>query len=227
LDGIFCSDCGAELAEAPTLLPDRRPPCPWCGSLARRFEQEITDTVVLSDSGTATDTLSAALTNDPATIAHAGAATLTVTAHDATAQTVNAHGIPSADPVGDAAVVRGPRIIRDRLVVMGRHLLWMSLTHRSAEMSRSLWWVQLTTQPTWLVQVVDEAGDLIDMGIEDKNDHMVALAGVANQLLPSAAGLMLLTVVDQAGEVLAISTTDNPVKTLAAVTDALLPRHPG
>jgi hypothetical protein len=38
---------------------------------------------------------------------------------------------------------------------------------------------------------------------------------------------MLLTVTDQAGEVLAVSTTDNPVKTLAAVTDTLLPRHPG
>jgi hypothetical protein len=45
--------------------------------------------------------------------------------------------------------------------------------------------------------------------------------------LPAAAGPLLLTVRDQAGDVLAISTTDNPVKTLAAVTDALLPRHPG
>jgi hypothetical protein len=43
----------------------------------------------------------------------------------------------------------------------------------------------------------------------------------------ATAGPVLLTVMDQASEILAISTTDNPVKTLAAVTDALLPRHPG
>jgi hypothetical protein len=94
-------------------------------------------------------------------------------------------------------------------------------------MSRSLWWVQLSEQPTWLIQVVDEAGKLIDSGIELKNDQMVALAGVAKHLLPSAAGPMLLTVMDQGGEVLAVATTDNPVKSLAAVTDTLIPRHPG
>jgi len=46
MDGIYCNECGMGLDESPTLLPDRRPPCPRCGSLARRFEQEITDTVV-------------------------------------------------------------------------------------------------------------------------------------------------------------------------------------
>jgi hypothetical protein len=35
MDAIFCNNCGAELDEAPTLLPDRRPPCSRCGSLAR------------------------------------------------------------------------------------------------------------------------------------------------------------------------------------------------
>jgi hypothetical protein len=87
--------------------------------------------------------------------------------------------------------------------------------------------VQLSEQPTWLVQVVDEAGELIDSGIELKNDQMVALAGVAEHLLPGDAGPMLLTVTDQAGEVLAISAMDNPVKTLAAVTEFLLPQYPG
>jgi hypothetical protein len=126
-----------------------------------------------------------------------------------------------------AIVIRGPRRVTDQLVVLGRRLEWTPLTRRSAEMGRSLWWIQLSDQPTWLVQVVDEAGELIDMGIEDANDQVLALAGVAKHLLPTAAGPMLLTVMDQAGEILAISTTDNPVKTLAAVTDALLPRHPG
>jgi hypothetical protein len=71
IDGIYCSACGAKLEEAPTLLPDQRPPCPACGSLARRFEQVITDPIPLSDGGTATDALSVAKTDDSATIAHA------------------------------------------------------------------------------------------------------------------------------------------------------------
>jgi hypothetical protein len=28
MDGIHCNDCGAELDEAPTLLPDQRQPAP-------------------------------------------------------------------------------------------------------------------------------------------------------------------------------------------------------
>ena len=47
-DGIFCNDCGAELDEAPTLLPDQRPPCPRCGSLARWFEQDITEQIAFA-----------------------------------------------------------------------------------------------------------------------------------------------------------------------------------
>jgi len=121
----------------------------------------------------------------------------------------------------------GPRHVTDRLVVMGRRLEWTPLTGHLAGMSRSLWWVQLSEQPTWLVQVVDVAGELIDSGIELENDQIEALAGVAEYLLPGDAGPMLLTVTDRAGEVLAISTTDNPVKTLAAVTEFLLPRYPG
>jgi hypothetical protein len=31
MDAIFCNNCGAELDEAPTLLPDRRPPCSRTG----------------------------------------------------------------------------------------------------------------------------------------------------------------------------------------------------
>lgn len=100
MDGIYCADCGAQQDEAPTLLPNRRPPCPRCGSLARRFEQDITDQIALSDSGTATDTLSVTKTDGAATIAHAQPATLTVTAHDATVS-IEAHA-EVAEGVGEA-----------------------------------------------------------------------------------------------------------------------------
>jgi hypothetical protein len=216
MDGIYCNDCGTELDEAPTLLPDQRPPCPQCGSLGRRFEQDITDRIALSDGGTATDALSVTRTDGSTTNVHAQTATMTITAHDATVRTET-----------QARGFRGPRRLTDRLVVMGRCLDWTPLTSRSAETSRSLWWIQLSEQPTWLVQVVNKAGELIGGGTELENNQIEALAGVAEHLLPSDARPMLLTVTDQAGEVLAVSTTDNPVKTLAAVTDTLLPRHPG
>jgi hypothetical protein len=161
------------------------------------------------------------------TFAHAECAEGTGTALPPTVETRSGTAIVQVRVETRASGVRLPRGVTDQLVVLGRRLEWTPLTRRSAEMSRSLWWIQLSDQPTWLVQVVDEAGELIDMGIELENDQMVALAGVAKHLLPAAAGPMLLTVMDQGGEVLAISTTDNPVKTLAAVTDALLPRHPG
>jgi hypothetical protein len=170
MDAIFCNNCGAKLDEAPTLLPDRRSPCPRCGSLARRFDQEVTDTVDLSDSGTASDALSVAKTDGPATIAHAEPATLTFTAHDATAQTVNAHGIPRADHVGDAAVVGDSRIIRDHLVVQGFHV----------------WWTQLTEEGGWLLQVVDEAGEQIATAAN--YDPVEALAAVIEFILPGHPG---------------------------------------
>ena len=165
--------------------------------------------------------------NTGSRILHPEPAQGTEVAPPSTVQTINAHGIPSAAQVGAATVIRGPRHVTDQLVVMARLLEWTMLTGHQAGMTRSLWWVQLTEQPTWLIQVVDEAGELIDVGVELENDQMVALAGVAEHLLPSYAGPVLLTVMDQAGEVLAISTTDNPVKTLAAVAESLLPRHPG
>jgi hypothetical protein len=99
-----------------------------------------------------------------------------------TVQTIEPHGIPGAAPVGDSFVIRDPRRVTDQLVVMGRLLEWTPLTGHLAGMSRSLWWIQLSDQPTWLVQVVNEAGELIDMGIELENDPMVALAGVAEHL---------------------------------------------
>jgi len=124
----------------------------------------------LSDGGTASDGLSVAKTDGPATIAHAEPATLTFTAHDATTQTINAHGIPGANQVGDATVVRGHRIIRDHLVVRGR----------------SLWWTQLTEEDGWLLQVVDEAGEEIaDWGGYDLVEGLIA---VAKFILPGHPG---------------------------------------
>jgi hypothetical protein len=195
--------------------------------LARRFEQEITDTVVLSEGGTASDALRVAKTDGPATIAHAGAATLTVTAHDATAQTVNAHGIPGADQVGDATVVRGPRLVTDQLVAMVRLLVWTPLTDHLPEMSRTLWWTQLSEQPTWMVEVTGEAWGLIDGGIELENDQIDAFLGVAESLLPSGVGPWRLTIRDQAGEEIDGGLGYDSIKGLATLAESLLPRHPG
>jgi hypothetical protein len=226
LDGIFCNNCGAKLDEAPTLLPDQRPPCPWCGSLARRFEQTITGS---------------------ATIVRAQPAALTVTAHDATVS-IQAHagvaeGVgeafdPSVETRSDSAVgearvearpggVRLPRHNADQLVVMGRLLEWIPLSGDLARMSRSLWWIQLSEQPTWLVLVVEETGEPIGGGIELENDQIDALAGVAEYLLPSGAGPTLLTIRDQAGEKIAAGLGYDSINGLAAVAESLLPRHPG
>lgn len=190
MDGIYCNACGAKLDEAPTLLPDQRPPCPRCGSLARRFEQAITDQIGLSDGGTATNALSVTKTDGSATIAYAQTATLAVTAHDATAN-VEAHaevaeGVGEALPPavearsgpamlqvrteGRSSGVRGPRRIIDHLVVQGR----------------SLWWTQLTEEGGWLLQVVDEAGE--EIATAANYDPIEALAAVAEFILPDHPG---------------------------------------
>lgn len=169
MDGIACGTCGAKLEEAPTLLPPRRPPCPRCGSLGRRFEQEITDRITLSDGGTASDALSVTKTDGSATIAHAQTATLTVTAHDATvsveAQAEVAEGVGEALP----PTVEARRII-DHLVVQGR----------------SLWWTQLIEEGGWLLQVVDEAGE--EIATAAHYDPVEALAAVAEFILPGHPG---------------------------------------
>jgi hypothetical protein len=221
--GIYCNDCGMGLDESPTLLPDQRPLCPRCGSVARRFEQEITDQITLSDSGTGADTFTVTRTVGLDAVVHAQTATLEVEAMPAT---VIAHNIPSAEQFG-LPTIREARHITDQLVVMGRRLEWTSLSGPLTSMSRSLWWIQLTTWPTWLVQVVDEDGELLDAGIELEDNQLGALAGVAEHLLPSDTGLMLLMISDQAGEVLAISAKYDPIEALASVADALLPGHPG
>jgi hypothetical protein len=97
MDGIYCADCGAKQDEAPTLLSDQRPPCPRCGSLARRFEPDITEHITLSDSGTGTDTFTVTRTVGLDAVVHAQTATLEVEAMPAT---VIAHSIPSAEQFG-------------------------------------------------------------------------------------------------------------------------------
>jgi hypothetical protein len=93
--------------------------------------------------------------------------------------------------------------------------------------SRSLWWVQLSERPSWLVEVADEAGELIGGGIELEDDQIEALAGVAGQLLPSDAGRMLLTIRDQAGVEIAGGLGYDSVAGLAAVAACIRPCHPG
>ncbi len=141
MDGIYCADCGAKLDEAPA-CSDHRPPCPRCGSLARRFERDVTDQTVLADRGTSTDTITV----------------------------VRTVGIPTTGQVGNPTVTRGARVIRDQLVVMGR----------------SLWWTQLTKEGGWMVQVVDEAGEVL--AVSANYDPIEALASVAEFLLPGHPG---------------------------------------
>jgi hypothetical protein len=218
MDGIHCNDCGAKLDEAPTPLPDQRPPCPRCGSLARRFDRDATDQIAISDSGSATDAITVTRTvGFDAVLVTAQPATVTVAAHDATVRTDS----------GDATDPSGLRHVTDRLVVMGRLLEWIPLTNCSAGMARSLWWVQLSEQPTWMVEVVAESGELLDAGIDLEDGRIQALASMAEHLLPSDAGPVLLMVMDEAGEVLAISVQDSPAEALASVADTLLPGHPG
>jgi hypothetical protein len=203
--------------------------------------------VVLSDGGTATDALNVAKADGLATIAHAQPATLTVTAHDATVS-IEAHeevaeGVGEAFDAtvktrsgtarvearveGRASGVRLPRPVIDQLVVMGRLLEWTPLSGHLVRMTRSLWWVQLSEQPTWLVQVVDETGELIGGGIELENDRIDAFVGVAKDLLPSGAGPTLLTIRDQAGETITGGLGYDSIEGLAAVAEHLLPRHAG
>jgi hypothetical protein len=104
---------------SPTLLPDRRPPCSRCGSLARRITRTVTSNI-LGMSGVPPATVERIIGVDAVAPTAEGAGE----AFDATVQTINAYGIPSAAQVGDATVVRDPRIIRDWLVVVGRLLEW-------------------------------------------------------------------------------------------------------
>jgi hypothetical protein len=155
MNGIYCANCGVDLGEAPTLLPDQRPPCPRCGSLARRFEREVTDQIVLTDRGTGADTLTVTRTDSSDVFVHAQPAEVIATAVDPTVEVEESHD---------------GRTIKDQLVVMGR----------------SLWWTQLTEEPTWMVQVVDEVGEVLAVGVGD--NQIDALAGVADALLPGHPG---------------------------------------
>jgi hypothetical protein len=114
MGGIHCNNCGAELDEAPTLLPDQRPPCPRCGSLARRFEQDITDQITLSDSGTCTDTFTITKTVGFDAVVVAATAEGVGEALPPTLQTIHAIGVPSAAEVGTPTVTQGPPVVRDR-----------------------------------------------------------------------------------------------------------------
>jgi hypothetical protein len=59
------------------------------------------------------------------------------------------HGVPGTAPGGNANGDHGPRHTTDQLVVMGR----------------SAWWTQLTEEGSWMVQVVDDAGEVLAISI--------------------------------------------------------------
>jgi len=42
---VHCGKCGESLAEASSLAPDKRIPCPTCGSLGRRFDKSLAATI--------------------------------------------------------------------------------------------------------------------------------------------------------------------------------------
>jgi hypothetical protein len=155
MDGIFCNNCGAELDEAPTLLPEQRPPCPNCGSLARRFERTISDSITIRPA----DIVSSQTLETPTLVVQAQPAEVTFTAHDAEAQT--------AEGTGTAydATVR----ITDHLVVAGRYVRWTQLTGKP--------------DAVWLVEVlVDGSDEPIDSGTGDNQDD--ALLAVIDSLRP-------------------------------------------
>jgi hypothetical protein len=72
------------------------------------------------------------------------------------AEIAEATGTALAPDVG-VSEGRGARIVRDHLVV-----------------GQSLWWTQLTEEPAWMVQVVDEAGEMLATGVG--TDTIKALA---------------------------------------------------
>jgi hypothetical protein len=169
MSNIFCNDCGAELDEAPTLLPQQRPPCPNCGSLARRFEQTVGSNFFRLP-GEQPVTV---VRTSPDVRAHAQTAmgtgeALPPTVHVEEPRGGRATGEQRTDASGPA--VRAPRRITDHLVVMGR----------------SVWWTHLTEDGGWMVQVVDEAGEVL--AIATNYDPIEALAAVAEFVLPGHPG---------------------------------------
>jgi hypothetical protein len=162
---IHCAACGAELVESSALLPDQRPPCPACGSNARRFSVELTDTARASAALAVavirpTGIESAQAFGTPAVTAHAEPALGTGAAYDTT--------VEAEDGQADA------ELVEEALVEQGFHL----------------WWQQLTASPvTWMAQVYDDAGEELASGVGD--DPVEILAGLAERLLPHHPGWAL------------------------------------
>jgi hypothetical protein len=167
MDGIYCAECGAELRETLTLLPHQRSPCPTCGSQARKITRTVRSSI-LPMPGVPPATVERIISADA--VVHAPTAEAVAEAPPPAVQTVEAYSIPVAGRVGNPTVVRDPRIIRDHLVVMGR----------------SLWWTQLTEEGGWMVQVVDEAGEVL--AVSTKYDPIEALASVAEFVVPGHPG---------------------------------------
>jgi hypothetical protein len=164
--------------------------------------------VFLSDGGSGADTIVVTGTGSPPDSSPSGMA------------------IGEQHTAGWSTSVRGPRDVTDQLVVMGRSLSWVPLTEQPINgLVRSLWWIQLTEQPSWMVLVVDEVGELLDIGVGDNPIH--ALVEIVEFLLPSDPNLAQVMVVDQADELLSTGVGNDPIEALAGVAEFLLPGHPG
>jgi hypothetical protein len=185
MGGIFCNNCGAKLDEAPTLLPDQRPPCPRCGSLARRITQTVRSNILpmpglprRPSNGSSAWMRSSAPRRSrrrqtsrrlPCRPSRPTASPSAAEAGNASVQRRGA-AMGQVHTEGRSSGVRRPRRIIDHLVVQGR----------------SLWWTQLTEEGGWLLQVVDEAGE--EIATAANYDPVEALAAVADFILPGHPG---------------------------------------
>lgn len=168
MDGIYCNNCGAKLDEAPTLLPEQRPPCPNCGSLARRFQQTVGSNFFRLP-GEQPITI---VRTGPDLRAEAQTATGTGTAYDAKVRVTE-----SEPPTASGAAMASAR-------VTGQSSGFGRITDHLGVVRRFLRWTQLTEKPgaVWFAEVLDESGEVIDSGAGDNQDD--ALLAIIDSLRP-------------------------------------------
>jgi hypothetical protein len=150
MDGIYCNECGVELDEASTLLPEQRSPCPSCGSLARRFEKTLRGSFFRLP-GEEPVTVERTVGHDAIVMAETAKVAVE-------ALLVTVHGEPPP----------GVRVIEDHLVVAHRHVRWTQLTGKPGAV--------------WLVEALDESGELLESGTGDNQDD--ALLAIIDALRP-------------------------------------------
>lgn len=124
--GVFCGNCGRELAEASDVLADQREPCPVCGSTVREFQKS------------------------------GGSLTAPSVSTVASARRIQVASAP-ANQRPEAETLRG----RYRV---------------------TLDWYELEGKGLWLLQVLNENGELVDGGVGDNSED--ALLEVYERLVP-------------------------------------------